>query len=265
MPLPISPAKGASCQSTPITFGAGDTLELPASAGASFARRSPTPCAPRRLPDPAREIGIEPQRGGHSCRRSVAAPRAAPASEGSGRREIAGSGYTSPDGRSEVREGDAALSGLPEGIPPYPRADPGGAIQFGGASEEGEMRVMGFRTADPPADVIAFYAEAAARAGFREGHRTASGPSQVLGFERDNGDVMNVIATARPGDQRADHGGQPARAPLTPPGSSAVVQRIGPACLQHAFDQPGKIAAGGTDASQAHYGHGCRPDAGDGQ
>ena len=104
--------------------------------------------------------------------------------------------YASPDGRSEVRSGDAALSGLPEGIPPYPRAGPDGAIQFGGASEEGEMRAMGFTTADPPADVIAFYADAAQRAGFREGQRATSGPSQVLGFERDNGDVMQVTATA---------------------------------------------------------------------
>src|SRR5688572_12125095 len=58
--------------------------------------------------------------------------------------------YSTPDGRGEVRSGDAALSGLPEGIPPYPRASPGGAIQFGGAAEEGEMRAMGFNTADPP-------------------------------------------------------------------------------------------------------------------
>jgi hypothetical protein len=103
----------------------------------------------------------------------------------------------SPDGRSEVR-GDADFSGLPEGIPAYPRVNPGGAIQFGGASEEGEMRVMGFRTADPPAQVIAFYADAAARAGFREGQRTTAGPSSALGLARDNGDVMNVTATATP-------------------------------------------------------------------
>ena len=114
----------------------------------------------------------------------------------------AGVSLTSPDGRSEVRSGDAALSGLPEGIPPYPRASPGGAIQFGGASEEGEMRAMGFTTADTPDQVIDFYADAAGRAGFHEGQRTASGPSRVLGFERDNGEVMNVIATATPGGSR---------------------------------------------------------------
>ncbi len=103
----------------------------------------------------------------------------------------------SPDGRSEVR-GDADFSGLPEGIPAYPRVSGGGAIQFGGASDEGEMRVMGFRTADPPAQVIAFYADAAARAGFRMGQRVDAGPSSVLGFERDHGEVMNVTATATP-------------------------------------------------------------------
>jgi len=102
-----------------------------------------------------------------------------------------------PDGRSEVR-GDADFSGLPEGIPAYPRVNAGGAIQFGGASEEGEMRVMGFRTADPPADVIAFYAGAAARAGFRVIQRVDAGPRSTLGLERDNGDVMNVTATGAP-------------------------------------------------------------------
>ena len=104
---------------------------------------------------------------------------------------------TSPDGRSEVR-GDADFSGLPEGIPAYPRVNGGGAIQFGGASEEGEMRVMGFRTADPPAQVIAFYADVAGRAGFRVGQRADAGPSAALGLERDNGEVMNVTATGTP-------------------------------------------------------------------
>jgi hypothetical protein len=103
-----------------------------------------------------------------------------------------------PDARSEVRS-DADFSGLPDGIPAYPRVSGGGGVQFGGASAEGEMRVMGFRTADPPAEVVAFYADAARRAGFRQIHRLRSGPSEVLGLERANGDVMNVTATAAPG------------------------------------------------------------------
>ena len=105
-------------------------------------------------------------------------------------------GLASPDGRSEVR-GDAQFSGLPEGIPAYPRINPGGAIQMGGG-EENEMRVMGFRTADTPAQVIAFYADAGAQAGFRIVRRAEAGPSTVLGLARDNGDAMNVTATATP-------------------------------------------------------------------
>jgi hypothetical protein len=103
----------------------------------------------------------------------------------------------SPDGRSEVRT-DAQFSGLPAGIPAYPRVNPGGAIQMGGESDGNEMRVMGFRTADTPAQVIAFYADAGAQAGFRVVRRAESGPSTVLTLARDNGDGMNVTATGTP-------------------------------------------------------------------
>jgi len=107
--------------------------------------------------------------------------------------------YANPGGRTEVRAGDAALSGLPEGIPPYPRADARGAIQFGGPTEAGdEARMMGFRTSDPAALVITFYADAGQRAGFREIHRSTTGQSEVLGLQRDNGDVMNITATGTP-------------------------------------------------------------------
>ena len=43
------------------------------------------------------------------------------------------------------------------------------------------MRIMSFRTADPPATVIAFYGDFARGAGFREIQRARSGPSEVLG------------------------------------------------------------------------------------
>lgn len=106
-------------------------------------------------------------------------------------------GLASPDGRSEVRT-DAGFSGLPEGIPAYPRINPGGAIQMGGREEGAEMRIMAFRTMDAPADVIAFYAEAGERAGFRVVNRAEVGPSRVLGLARDNGDALNVTATGTP-------------------------------------------------------------------
>jgi len=102
-----------------------------------------------------------------------------------------------PDGRSEVRA-DADFSGLPEGVPAYPRVDGSGAIQFGGVDDGAEMRIMGFRTADPPAQVIAFYADAAPGAGFRVVQRATAGPRSTLGLERGNGDVMNVTATGTP-------------------------------------------------------------------
>jgi len=103
-------------------------------------------------------------------------------------------GMASPGGAGEVR-GDAAFSGLPEGIPAYPQIRGGGAIQMGGGDDGAEMRVMAFRTDDPPADVIAFYAEAAGRAGFRIVNRAESGPSMVLGLARDDGEALNVTAT----------------------------------------------------------------------
>jgi hypothetical protein len=69
---------------------------------------------------------------------------------------------------------------------------------MGGADDGAEMRIMAFRTDDPPADVIAFYAEAGARAGFRVVHRADAGPSTALGLARDNGEGMNVTATGTP-------------------------------------------------------------------
>lgn len=99
---------------------------------------------------------------------------------------------------SEVRS-DAAFSGLPDGIPAYPRTDGRGAIQMGDPSEEHGVRIMAFQTPDPPAAVIAFYAEAGARAGYREVRRAEAGPSAVLGLGRDNGDALNVTATGTGG------------------------------------------------------------------
>ena len=123
-----------------------------------------------------------------------------PAGSGANTENSAIGSYATPGGRAEVRAGDAALSGLPEGIPPYPRADARGAIEFGGPTEEGEeARMMGFRTSDPAASVIAFYAEAGQRAGFREIQRTTTGQSEVIGLRRDNGDIMNITATGTPG------------------------------------------------------------------
>jgi hypothetical protein len=102
---------------------------------------------------------------------------------------------------SEVRR-DAAFSGLPEGIPPYPRTDGRGAIQMGDPSEEHGVRIMAFQTPDPPATVIAFYAEAGASAGYREVRRAEAGSSIALGLARADGDALNVTATGSGGTTR---------------------------------------------------------------
>jgi len=109
----------------------------------------------------------------------------------------AGSDTTS-GATSEVRA-DAALSGLPSGIPPYPRPNQAGAIQFGGNSDGADVRVMGFQTADSPTEVIAFYSSEGERAGFREVQRRSTATGIVVGFERVNGEVMNVTATGAGG------------------------------------------------------------------
>ncbi len=132
--------------------------------------------------------------GPEAAEGNAAAPAASPGA-------APGTALASPDGSSEVRS-DAAFSGLPEGIPPYPRTDGRGAIQMGDPTEENGVRIMAFQTPDSPAAVIAFYAEAGARAGYREVRRAEAGPSAVLGLARDNGDALNVTATGTGGMTR---------------------------------------------------------------
>lgn len=125
-----------------------------------------------------------------ACGRGAPAGNAAPAAPPEG-------SFAAPDGGGALR-GDARASGLPAGIPAYPRMNAGRALQMGGESDGNEMRVTGFRTADPPERVIAFYSDAGTRAGFRIVQRAESGPSSVLGLARDDGEAMNVTATATP-------------------------------------------------------------------
>ena len=75
---------------------------------------------------------------------------------------------------------------------------PGGAVQMGGRDDGAELQVTAFRTDDPPAAVIAFYAEAAERAGFRIVRRAEAGASTILGLAREPGEIVNLTATATP-------------------------------------------------------------------
>ena len=104
-----------------------------------------------------------------------------------------------PDGRVDPRGGEAALTGMPEGIPAYPGADTSATVRVSGDDAEGDGRILGFRTTDPPPQVVAFYAEAAEDAGFRIEDRRDMGPGATLTAERANGDILQVVATSAPG------------------------------------------------------------------
>ena len=98
-----------------------------------------------------------------------------------------------PQGRVDVRSGPGAAP-YPEGIPQYPgaTADQSAAVSGAGA---GSGRILGFRTADPAAQVIDFYANAASRAGYRVLTRMNSGPSATLILQRNMNDNVSISAT----------------------------------------------------------------------
>lgn len=104
-----------------------------------------------------------------------------------------------PEARAEIRSGGGALAaGLPEGIPPYPGADTSQSVQVTGDMAQGDGRILGFRTADSPAQVIAFYVAAAGRAGFTISQQMDMGGTALLVAQRGQADTINVTATGSP-------------------------------------------------------------------
>lgn len=104
-----------------------------------------------------------------------------------------------PEGKAEIRSGGGAMAGLPAGIPPYPGADTTASVQVSGTAPGGSGGILGFRTADPPARVVDFYAAAAERAGYRIAQRMTAGPTAMLTAQRGEGEVLNVTATSAAG------------------------------------------------------------------
>jgi hypothetical protein len=104
---------------------------------------------------------------------------------------------SSPEGRAEVRTGGGALTGLPEGIPAYPGADTTASVDVSGAGAQGEGqgRILGFRTGDTPAQVIAFYAQSVSGAGYRIANQMQMGATASLTAQRGEGEAVNIIAT----------------------------------------------------------------------
>ena len=97
-------------------------------------------------------------------------------------------------GRAEIRSG-AGAAPYPDGLPQYPGATADQSVNVSGASAQGSGRILGFRTADPAAQVIAFYADAATRAGYRIVSRMDAGPSATLIIQRGAGEHVSISAT----------------------------------------------------------------------
>lgn len=98
------------------------------------------------------------------------------------------------EGRAEIRAG-AGAAPYPDGLPQYPGATADQSVNVTGASAQGSGRILGFRTADPAAQVIDFYANAAGRAGYRVLTRMNSGPSATLVLQRNMNENVSISAT----------------------------------------------------------------------
>lgn len=107
----------------------------------------------------------------------------------------------SPDGQAVVRTGGAPAH--IEGLPDYPNATTnGGGIQISGASGQGSGAMITFQTPDQPAQVIAFYTQAAQQQGLRIAVQMNSGTTSIITATRGEGNDgagFNVAAT-RAGD-----------------------------------------------------------------
>ena len=99
-----------------------------------------------------------------------------------------------PEGRAEIRTG-AGAAAYPDGLPQYPGATADQSVNVSGPSARGSGRILGFRTADPAAQVIAFYADAAARAGYRVVGRAEAGANASLIVQRAAGEPVSISAT----------------------------------------------------------------------
>jgi len=126
-------------------------------------------------------------RGGGEAERQAAAGNAVSVAPG----DIS---IATPNGTVQVRSG-GATTGLPEGIPAYPNADSTQNIDVNGGSAPGGGRILSFGTPDAPAQVIAFYAQAVAGAGYAIVNRMDMDATTSLTARRDTGQVVNIVAT----------------------------------------------------------------------
>lgn len=98
-----------------------------------------------------------------------------------------------PEGQAEIRTGAGAA--LPAGLPPYPGAVANAAVEVSGVSPQDQGGIYGFSTSDAPAQVIAFYAEAARRGGYTIANQMNMGATATLTAQKGGGEAVNITAT----------------------------------------------------------------------
>ena len=103
-----------------------------------------------------------------------------------------------PEGTVRVGGGASAEANLPEGIPAYPGADRETSVAVQGQGASGAGTMLGLRTQDPPAEVLAFYERAARQARFEITSQMTMGDTAMLTAERD-GTSLHITAS-RTGD-----------------------------------------------------------------
>ena len=100
---------------------------------------------------------------------------------------------STPSGQVDVRSG-AAAAPYPDGIPQYPGASADQSATVTGAGA-GSGRIFGFRTTDSAEQVVAFYAEAGSRAGYRVLTRMNSAATATLVMQRGANENVSISAT----------------------------------------------------------------------
>jgi hypothetical protein len=97
-------------------------------------------------------------------------------------------------GAQQANASGAVAGSLPGGLPAYPGAQPGQATDVSSAAGGTAGRVVTFTTADAPAQVIEFYANAASQGGLQTIARTNVGPNSTIAFLKGT-EAIQVIAS----------------------------------------------------------------------
>lgn len=101
-----------------------------------------------------------------------------------------------PNGTAQIHTGAGApAAGLPDGVPAYPNVTSGQSVDISGGSVQGQGRILSFSTGDPPAQVIAFYAQAVGAGGYTVANRMDMGATSTMTATRGEGQSVNVVAT----------------------------------------------------------------------